>query len=343
MIEKYRNKNILITGANGFSGTWLSTYLYMMGANVYGFGLEGCHTEEFYSAKTSDIFVQFDYVDIINSQELIEKYSYLDFDYIFHLAAQPLVLHAYDDPGATMHTNVIGTINLIDFIIQSQQKSKNLFVTTDKVYFNSNKSKPFSETDVLWGNEPYASSKVAMEAVLEGFFQANKALKERSVIVRAGNIFGGGDFSQNRLIVDYFRAKNSSMNLAIRRPHAVRPWQHIIEVVEAYCKLLSNHLCLGSVYNVGPNISNCINVLNLIQLFNMYDDNCVDILFEKETTAYESGTLSLNNDKIISEEIWCPHMSLNYSIKLTSKWYENYQVLGGLDIIKSQLSEVLGV
>jgi len=343
MKEKFLNKNILISGANGFTGTWLSTYLNMLGGKVYGFGLKTCHTNEFYTAQNSRIFTEHKILDIRDNQNLVDTYSKLNFDYIFHLAAQPLVLEAYDDPSTTMHANVTGTINLIDFIIKFQPTSKNIFVTTDKVYFNSNKGKPFGETDTLWGNEPYASSKVAMEAVIEGFFQAYPSLKNRSVTVRAGNIFGGGDFSHNRLIVDYFRAKYGSKNLTIRKPQSIRPWQHVIEVIDAYCKLISNDACLGSAYNVGPNISNCISVLDLVTIFNGYDRNQVDIQIKEETKEYESGMLSLDNTKIINEGIWHPKIDLDTAVRLTSHWYENYKKVDALTIIEDQLSEVLSV
>ena len=157
----------------------------MLGARVYGFGKEDCHTNNFYNAYNSGIFYHFDILNIENYSELKDKYSLIKFDFIFHLAAQPLVLNAYVKPGNTMRTNVTGTINLIDFIIQTQPMSKNLFVTTDKVYFNSNSGVAFNESNVLWGNEPYASSKVAMEAVIEGYFQSDQTFRNRSVIAQS--------------------------------------------------------------------------------------------------------------------------------------------------------------
>ena len=341
MTDFFRNKNILITGANGFTGTWLSVYLTMMGACVYGFGKKDCHTNKFYSASNSEIFYDFDILNINNSSKLREKYTEIKFDFIFHLAAQPLVLNAYIQPGSTMRTNVTGTINLIDFIIETQPMSKNLFVTTDKVYFNSNTGSAFSERDRLWGNEPYASSKVAMEAVIEGYFQSDQAFKNRSVIARAGNIFGGGDFSQNRLIVDYFSAKNSSKQLLIRQPNAIRPWQHIIEVIDAYCKLIINDKSNGSAFNIGPDEDNCISVIDLLLLFNKYDSDPVEILYDTSLKKYESKYLSLDNKKIKNKNIWSPSISLEQAIDITCYWYENYQTIGGIRIIKDQLKELL--
>lgn len=341
MTDYFRNKNILITGANGFTGTWLSVYLTMMGARVYGFGKEDCHTNNFYSAYNSEIFYHFDIINIDNSSKLKEKYSEIKFDFIFHLAAQPLVLNAYIKPGNTMRTNVTGTINLIDFIIETQPVSKNLFVTTDKVYFNSNSGLAFSESDVLWGNEPYASSKVAMEAVIEGYFQSDQTFRNRSVIARAGNIFGGGDFSENRLIADYFSAKNSRKQLSIRQPYAIRPWQHIIEVIFAYCKLIINDKRNGSAYNVGPDEDNCISVIDLLLRFNKYDTDVVEILYDTSLKKYESKYLSLDNKKIKNENIWSPSINLEQAIDITCYWYKNYQKIGGVNIIRDQLKEFL--
>ena len=341
MTDYFRNKNILITGANGFTGTWLSVYMTMMGASVYGFGKEDCHTNNFYSANNSEIFDYFDILNIHNYSKLKEKYSKIKFDFIFHLAAQPLVLNAYIKPGNTMRTNVTGTINLIDFIIETQPVSKNLFVTTDKVYFNMNSGLAFSESDILWGNEPYASSKVAMEAVIEGFFQSDQTFKSRSVIARAGNIFGGGDFSENRLIVDYFSAKNSRKQLSIRQPYAIRPWQHVIEVIDAYCKLIINDKRNGSSYNIGPDEDNCISVKDLLLRFNEYDSNAVEILYDTSSKKYESKYLSLDNKKIKNENIWSPSISLEQSIDITCFWYKNYQTIGGISIIRDQLKEFL--
>lgn len=341
MTDYFRNKNILITGANGFTGTWLSVYLTMMGARVYGFGKEDCHTNNFYSAYNSEIFYHFDIINIDNFSKLKEKYSEIKFDFIFHLAAQPLVLNAYIKPGNTMRTNVTGTINLIDFIIETQPMSKNLFVTTDKVYFNSNSGLAFSESDVLWGNEPYASSKVAMEAVIEGYFQSDQTFRNRSVIARAGNIFGGGDFSENRLIADYFSAKNSRKQLSIRQPYAIRPWQHIIEVIVAYCKLIINDKRNGSAYNVGPDEDNCISVIDLLLRFNKYDTDVVEILYDTSLKKYESKYLSLDNKKIKNENIWSPSINLEQAIDITCYWYKNYQKIGGVNIIRDQLKEFL--
>ena len=341
MTDYFRNKNILITGANGFTGTWLSVYLTMMGARVYGFGKEDCHTNNFYSAYNSEIFYHFDIINIDNSSKLKEKYSEIKFDFIFHLAAQPLVLNAYIKPGNTMRTNVTGTINLIDFIIETQPVSKNLFVTTDKVYFNSNSGLAFSESDVLWGNEPYASSKVAMEAVIEGYFQSDQTFRNKSVIARAGNIFGGGDFSENRLIADYFSAKNSRKQLSIRQPYAIRPWQHIIDVIFAYCKLIINDKRNGSAYNVGPDEDNCISVIDLLLRFNKYDTDVVEILYDTSLKKYESKYLSLDNKKIKNENIWSPSINLEQAIDITCYWYKNYQKIGGVNIIRDQLKEFL--
>ena len=341
MTNYFLNKNILITGANGFTGTWLSVYLTMIGARVYGFGKKDCHTNKFYSASNSEIFYDFDILNINNSSKLKEKYAEIKFDFIFHLAAQPLVLNAYIQPGSTMRTNVTGTINLIDFIIETQPMSKNLFVTTDKVYFNSNTGSAFSERDRLWGNEPYASSKVAMEAVIEGYFQSDQAFKNRSVIARAGNIFGGGDFSENRLIVDYFSAKNLRKKLSIRHPHAIRPWQHIIEVVDAYCKLLIIDKGNGSAFNIGPDENNSISVIDLLLRFNKYDGDAVEILYDTSLKKYESKYLSLDNKKIKNENIWSPSINLEQSIDITCYWYKNYQKIGGINIIRDQLKEFL--
>lgn len=341
MINDFRSKNILITGANGFTGTWLSVYLTMLGARVYGFGKKKCHTNNFYNAYDSGIFYDFEVLNIENFIKLKNKYSEIKFDFIFHLAAQSLVLNSYVEPGNTMRTNVNGTINLIDFIIQTQPVSKNLFVTTDKVYFNSNSRVPFNESNVLWGNEPYASSKVAMEAVIEGYFQSDKTFRSRSVIARAGNIFGGGDFSEDRLIVDYFSAKKSRKKLSIRQPHSIRPWQHIIDVVDAYCKLIINVNRNGSAYNIGPDEDNCISVIDILLRFNKYDSDAVEISYDKSLERYESKYLSLDNKKIKSENLWFPKINLKKAIEITCYWYKNYQTIGGISIIRDQLEEFL--
>ena len=341
MTNYFRNKNILITGANGFTGTWLSVYLTMNGARIYGFGKKDCHTNNFYNACNSEIFYDFDILDIDNFNKLKEKYSEIKFDFIFHLAAQPLVLNAYLKPGNTMRTNVTGTINLIDFIIETQPTSKNLFVTTDKVYFNSNSELPFNESDTLWGSEPYASSKVAMEAVIEGYFQSDQYFRSRSLIARAGNIFGGGDFSKDRLIVDYFSAKYSRKKLSIRHPHAIRPWQHIIDVIDAYCKLAINCKQNGSAYNIGPDEDNCISVIELLLRFNNYDKNNVEICYDTSSKKYESRCLFLNNKKIKNENLWSPRINLEQAINITCYWYENYKKIGGIKIIRDQIEEFL--
>jgi len=161
------------------------------------------------------------------------------------------------------------------------------------------------------------------------------------VIARAGNIFGGGDFSENRLIVDYFTAKNLRKQLLIRQPHAIRPWQHIIEVVDAYCKLMINDKSNGSAYNIGPDEDNSISVIDLLLRFNKYDSDPVEILYDTSLKNYESKYLSLDNKKIKNKNIWSPSISLEQAIDITCYWYENYQTIGGISIIKDQLEEFL--
>ena len=180
-----------------------------------------------------------------------------------------------------------------------------------------------------------------MEAVIEGYFQSDQTFKNRSVIARAGNIFGGGDFSENRLIVDYFSAKNSRKQLLIRQPHAIRPWQHIIEVIDAYCKLMINGKRNGSAYNIGPDQDNFISVIDLLLRFNKYDSDAVEILYNKSLKIYESKYLSLDNTKIKNENVWSPSINLEQAIDITSFWYKNYQTIGGISIIKDQIEEFL--
>lgn len=337
MTKTYSDKNILITGANGFSGTWLSAYLSQLGARIYGCGEKQCHTSSFYDAKTTDVFHQFDYLDITSNGIFEKTYLGIKFDYIFHLAAQPLVINAYRDPSTTFQTNVVGTINLINYIVAKQSSSKNLFVTTDKVYLNNNSGSKFNEDDILWGNEPYASSKVAMEAVIHGYFQALPELKRNSVIARAGNIFGGGDFSENRLIVDYFAAKSSGRPISVREPEAVRPWQHVSEVITAYCSLLSQENLDGEAYNISPEAHDCISVRELLTRFNDYNDKKVNITYDKAPKNYESKFLLLDNKKIKAADIWQPRITLDDGIDLTCFWYSNYRNRGGLQLIKQQL------
>ena len=238
LLEKYKNKKVFITGHTGFKGAWLSYLLDNHGAIVKGYALtpatqpslfEKLEFSSRFSSEFSDI------LDFVSFEKAITQFQP---DYIFHMAAQPLVIDSYHDPMTTFSTNVMGTVNLLEIIRKTKIEATVLIITTDKVYENLELNRAFEEEDKLGGHDPYSASKAAAEIVSHSyrssFFHTGNT---RIATARAGNVIGGGDWSKDRLIPDIIRSFVNKEKLEIRNPQATRPWQHVLEPLNGYLKL----------------------------------------------------------------------------------------------------------
>lgn len=233
----WKKKKVFITGHTGFKGSWLIFFLQFLGAKVAGYSLNPRKKDIIFLNSNFQKTCKNYFGDIRNYKLLEKSISSFKPDIIIHMAAQPLVLPSYKNPKETFEINFNGTLNVLELIKKYKIKSS-IIVTTDKVYKNENKIKYFKETDTLKGSDPYSSSKVAAEKIVE-CYNENYFLNERInvVTVRAGNVIGGGDRSEHRIIPDFFRALKYKKTLKIRFPEAVRPWQHILDPLYGYLLL----------------------------------------------------------------------------------------------------------
>lgn len=333
----WTGKKILITGHTGFKGSWLSIFLNLLGAKLVGYSLEPEKKSSFfYSANLKKIFFRSVYGDIRNYNKL--KKTILNFspDFIVHMAAQPLVKYSYENPLYTYEVNTIGTLNILNIAKETKCVKNILVVTTDKVYLNLEKKVKFKERDKLGGLDPYSSSKSCAELITSSYNYSYLNKKKISVMTaRAGNVIGGGDFSKDRIIPDFFRALKKK-KIYVRSPEAVRPWQFILDPLYGYLLLLmkmgSKKRIKDFSYNFGPKKLNKYTVKYMLNLVNGYFNNSVKVIKKKNLSAKHKESKILMLDSSLSEKIlgWKAKYNIQQSIKLTVDWYKCYLKKGDL-------------
>lgn len=325
VLNFFKEKKVLITGHTGFKGSWLSTMLDYYGVQVLGYSLSP-------QSKPS-IFSQVDYsknftsvISNINNKKKFSKYvKEFNPDIIFHLAAQPLVLESYNNPYLTHTTNYSGTLNLLEILRENKSKSNVVFITTDKVYRNNDNLKAFKEDDPLGGFDPYSSSKAASEILIKSYYDSFfKNHKIGIATARAGNVIGGGDWSDNRLIPDIMRYKYNSQDLLIRNLEAIRPWQHVLEPLFGYL-LLAKNLILNPIqysqaWNFGPSPENFKSVKDIIIQLGIQKLNNGNSSIQKK----EAENLILDSSKSEKSLNWRSKWDFEKTIEKTDNWYANY-------------------
>lgn len=332
MNKFWRNKKVFLTGHTGFKGTWFSILLNLLGAKVMGYSLKPQTSPNLYNLTKLDKYIYKSTIGDIRDYKKLKK-NIINFspDFIVNMAAQPLVRQSYEDPRYTYEVNTSGTINILNILNELDITKTALFVTTDKVYANDNKKKYFKETDPLGGSDPYSNSKSCAELAVNSYFHS--FLKKKKIFVataRAGNVIGGGDFSKDRIIPDYFRSLKNNQNLYLRSPNSIRPWQHVLDPLYGYILLLmklhKKQLPSGSCFNFGPRNSNNKSVNEVIDLINLNFDNSVNKIKnnKKNDNFKESKVLMLNSNKAKKQLGWDTKYNLEQSIKLTSDWFKEY-------------------
>ena len=288
ILKNYKNLKILITGTTGFKGSWLTKILLRSGAKIYGVGLKPKKDQKLFKLfKIENKINQF-YFDITNFKAINDLISRIKPDLIFHLAAQPLISSAYTNPMETIKTNIVGGSNILETV--RINKLKNLiFITSDKCYLNNDQGKPFNEFDALGGNEVYSASKASQEilfrAYLKTYYNFNKI---KFATTRSGNIIGGGDFNENRIVPDIIRSIFKNEKLMIRNLNSVRPWLYILEPLIGYIILgekIFNNKVNKDIYpswNFGPTKQNLVNVKKIIKIFHSFhSETNLKIYFKK--------------------------------------------------------------
>lgn len=339
--KAYKGKKVFLTGHTGFKGAWLLKIFNMLGADVMGYALAPEKRENLYNLIHGDKLCKSVIADLRDSEKLIESMISFQPDFVFHLAAQPLVRLSYQIPADTFAINAIGTAHLLDGVRSLTTPCSAVLITTDKVYHNNEWVYPYRENDRLGGFDPYSASKACTELVIDSyrnsFFnpQEIKVHQKGIAVGRAGNVIGGGDWALDRLMPDIARAIGHDQQIIIRNPQAVRPWQHVLEPLAGYLLLglnLSQHPeKYGYAYNFGPDSSDALTVKQMVKLaIDEWGKGKYEFI-ESKVNPHEAGLLMLDISKAISELGYKPITNANDAIKLTIEWYKCY-FTGNIDI-----------
>ena len=322
----WRGRRVLLTGHTGFKGAWLALWLHRLGARVCGIGLSPETTPNLFSLVGIDVLVDSRITDIRDASALATLVNEFKPEIVIHMAAQALVRKSYREPLVTFETNVQGTANLLEAIRATGTTRVVVAITTDKVYCNLEQSYPYRETDALGGHDPYSASKAAAEMVIASY--RDSFLAEDGIAVasaRAGNVIGGGDWSDDRLVPDIVRAWNSGSVLNIRRPQAIRPWQHALEPLAGYLKLaeqLWERPNLAGAYNFGPYTHEAITVRELISLAREIWGYGEVNLEMGEEGPHETGWLALEIARASHVLGITPRWSVLEALRRSIIWYQ---------------------
>lgn len=325
----YAGKRVLITGNTGFKGSWMTQMLLLMGAEVIGAALKPQTEPNLYELLKQEYFIKQYIVDVRDYERLYSIFEAEKPDMVFHLAAQPIVLESYKNPRYTYDVNVMGTVNVCECIRNIDCVSSYVNVTTDKVYLNNEWEFPYRETDCLDGFEPYSNSKSCSELVTASYIRS--FFQERQLAVstcRAGNVIGGGDFSDFRIIPDCYRAAASGKKIAVRNPNSIRPYQHVLEAISFYLmvakKQVENMLLAGS-YNVGPEYSDCLKTWEVCELFCQIWGKHVSWEEKKlDGQMHEANLLRLDTSKAKSKLGWRPVWDAKRAVEEAVQWYRAF-------------------
>jgi len=331
MIKDFKNKKVLITGHTGFKGSWITIWLKMMGANILGISKNiPSKPSHFEALKISKKIIdcRFDITDLKKLKKTVTKFKP---DFIFHLAAQPLVNIAYEKPLETWKSNLIGTINVLESMKYLKRKCVCVIVTSDKCYRNYELKRGYKETDELGGYDPYSASKGAAEIAVRSYIKSflSNSNKYRIATARAGNVVGGGDWSPGRLIPDCIKSAQLNKVTQIRNTNSTRPWEHVIELIYGYLKLSTklkkDSFLNGESFNFGPHKQKNRKV---IEILSEIKKNWNSFKWKKiKKTKYlkkESKLLRLNCSKSNKKLNWKISLGFKETIKLTLDWYKSY-------------------
>ncbi len=343
----YKDKNVLVTGHTGFKGTWLCRILINAGAKVTGYALEAPTTPALFHMADIEKNMVSVVGDIRDLSHLKQVFTQVQPEIVFHLAAQPIVRDSYKNPVYTYETNVMGTVNICECVRLNNSVKSFVNVTTDKVYENKEWSWGYRETEQLDGYDPYSNSKSCSELVTHSYI--NSYFNDAGVAVstaRAGNVIGGGDFANDRIIPDCVRAVMKGKKIIVRNPHSTRPYQHVLEPLGAYLMIAAKQYedkRYAGFYNVGPNESDCITTGQLVDTFcKVWGDNA-DWVNQSDNGPHEAGFLKLDCSKIKSVLGWKPYWDYSKAVEKTVEWSKVYAAGGDIaDCMDSQIKEFFG-
>lgn len=328
----FKGKRVFLTGHTGFKGAWMLQILQWLGASVKGYALAPEKENDLYNQINGDeLCYSSEISDLRDLKKLHGELVRFEPDFVFHLAAQSLVRRSYHEPVDTFMVNAQGTVNILDALRLFQKECVALMITTDKVYENPERGEPFKESDKLGGHDPYSASKAAAEIVIESyqrsFFPKEKYDEHKKSVasVRAGNVIGGGDYSDDRIVPDIVRAIEFDEAVGLRNPASIRPWQHVLEPVGAYlmlaAKMSESPKEYISAYNFGPNKDDMLTVEDLTKIFiERYGKGSYESM-QEAGQPHEAKLLLLDSTKAKEQIGWLPQLDARESIEWTADWY----------------------
>ncbi len=344
----YRGRTVLVTGNTGFKGSWLTTWLLHLGANVVGYALEPPSEPSMFAAARLAGRMTHVHGDVRNFALLERTMAEHQPDAVFHVAAQPIVRRSYSEPRLTFEVNLLGTVNVLQAAHQTSSVCSVVSVTSDKCYQNVEWAWGYRETDALGGADPYSASKACAEIAIACYGDARY---QRSVVpprtlhiasVRAGNVIGGGDWAEDRLVPDAVRAAAAGRALEVRDPGAIRPWQHVLNPLSGYlwlgARVAADAGCTGA-WNFGPAESNTHTVEHIVSgLLERWDQTRTRLIIERDPARHEARLLRLDCSKAYQELGWCATWNLERTLDAVAEWYRDFYA--GADVYASSLRQI---
>lgn len=322
----WKNKKVIIVGHTGFKGSWLSIWLKELGADILGISLKPKNPRDNFCVSGLHSKIKTAYQDIRNFEKIDGLFKKFGPEIIFHLAAQALVGKAYENPKGTFETNAMGTLNVLEAIRNCKTVRSAVLITSDKCYQNVEQILGYKEGDRLGGEDPYSASKGCAEMIIHSYLKCY--FNNGTPLIasgRAGNVIGGGDWSENRIVPDCFRSLFSKRPILIRNPHATRPWQFVLEPLRGYMTLAKNlyrgQKKLSGCWNFGPPLEQVHTVRDVTDSL-IKNWGSGEIKVEKKRSFHESNLLQLDCTKARQELGWQTVLTLPESIRLTTEWYK---------------------
>ena len=332
-IEAFKGKNVLVTGHSGFKGSWLSAMLNQCGANVHGFSLEPplSMSHSFFALEVGD-FIENpsnQWGDIGESDVFSSKFDLGQFDYIFHLAAQALVSKSYEEPVLTFRSNAMGSANVMEAVRISKFRGTLVLITSDKSYKNDDTGRIFSEEDELGGHDPYSASKGMAEFAIRSYLSSFRVFDSMRVgIARAGNVFGGGDWSSNRLVPDIMRSLLSTGEVSLRSPQSTRPWTYVLDVLRGYLELAialnEGRVASHEAWNFASGETRT--VLQITEIICKSLNLSPKISVQRKNEVAEPNLLQISSEKSRNTLGWSPRLSIEESLAETAEWYQQQHI-----------------
>jgi CDP-glucose 4,6-dehydratase len=340
MVNLWRGRRVFLTGHTGFKGGWLSLWLASMGASIRGYALAPESNPNLFTVACVGTILEDIRGDIRSYTDIETAMTEFEPEVVFHLAAQPLVTRSYADPLGTYAANVMGTAHVLEAARKTQSVRAVVCVTTDKCYQNQEWIWPYRETDQLGGFDPYSSSKACAEIVCSAYRTSFLDLGNQTghrvalATARAGNVIGGGDWSENRLIPDLIRGFHNEQPVLIRRPKAIRPWQHVLEPLHGYIllaeKLLTGHPGFASAFNFGPADGDAWSVERIAtRLVNLWGSGA-SWISDDRPSVHEAHSLKLDSSRARTELGWNPKLDIESALDWTVSWYRAWHSGGDL-------------